>query len=347
MEPTSIQKCWKAVNDFSLYEVSNYGEVRNVKTGKLLKQQFRERDGFYHGVRLSKKGKISFFLVHRLVAIHFIDNPDNKPQVNHLGTKDQNEAWNLEWTTREENCKHAFKNITKQYLKPVIRTDPETGEQVNYKSLTEAATQTGYPKMSISQVCHNGKPYKGYQWQYTIVQEKCVDLLGEKWTHLFDSTYEEVNTFNYLVSNMGRVKTPKGNLRKIRKTGLVSLSRKKTNIYILIHRLVLMAWNVPNPEAKPEVDHIDSDWRNNQLDNLRWATTKENYANPNTPRKKIGVRVTNTLTDEVTVYDTIQDAVAAGYTEIGIHRVCSGKQVWHKRCTFEKIYPEVGSKRNT
>ncbi len=54
----------------------------------------------------------------------------------------------------------------------------------------------------------------------------------------------------------------------------------------LLNRLVIIAFNVPNPENKPEVDHIDSDTLNNKLDNLRWATGPENCNNPTTKLKK-------------------------------------------------------------
>lgn len=64
----------------------------------------------YLGVVLCKNGKTKLIAVHRLVAMHFIPNPENKPQVNHKnGVKNDNAAENLEWVTQSENMKHAVK----------------------------------------------------------------------------------------------------------------------------------------------------------------------------------------------------------------------------------------------
>lgn len=65
---------------------------------------------FYRRVYLSKGGKVSPYLVHVLVALHFIPNPFNKPQVNHInGNKNDNNFENLEWVTQSENMIHAIK----------------------------------------------------------------------------------------------------------------------------------------------------------------------------------------------------------------------------------------------
>ena len=76
----------------------------------------------YKMVALSKNNKIKWHFVHRLVAEAFLDNPDNKPCVNHIdGSKSNNNVDNLEWCTYGENLKHAFnvglRKPTNQYLK--------------------------------------------------------------------------------------------------------------------------------------------------------------------------------------------------------------------------------------
>lgn len=65
----------------------------------------------YEKVTLSKDGEKFYFTVHRLVALSFISNPNNKPHVNHIdGNKLNNRIDNLEWCTMSENMQHAFKN---------------------------------------------------------------------------------------------------------------------------------------------------------------------------------------------------------------------------------------------
>lgn len=108
-----------------LYQISNFGNVRSLPhtitveqkrykqprqmhwQGKPLRQH---PDGKgYLIVRPCKLGKSKTLLVHRLVALHFIPNPDNKPAVNHLDSNVfNNHASNLEWCTIAENNHHAL-----------------------------------------------------------------------------------------------------------------------------------------------------------------------------------------------------------------------------------------------
>ena len=104
---------WKDVEGFEgLYKVSNEGVVistpRNGAKGKVMKQYDMKRG--YRQYDLRKNGKRHHAYVHRLIAIHFIANPENKPFVNHIdGNKLNNNIENLEWVTSKENMQHAAK----------------------------------------------------------------------------------------------------------------------------------------------------------------------------------------------------------------------------------------------
>ncbi len=123
---------WKDVFNYEgTYQVSNTGKVRSldretkidtekrsyikINKSKVLKQ-VPDKDG-YLMVGLHLFGNAKTFKVHRLVAIHFHLNPENKPQVNHKdGDKTNNNDWNVEWATDVENKKHANETGLSRYL---------------------------------------------------------------------------------------------------------------------------------------------------------------------------------------------------------------------------------------
>lgn len=96
---------WRIIEEFPNYEVSNLGKVRSLRTGKLLKYDLYEQG--YYRVQLYKNNKKKNRRVHRLVALTFIPQIQDKPDVNHKNlNKLDNSAANLEWVTWEENNEH-------------------------------------------------------------------------------------------------------------------------------------------------------------------------------------------------------------------------------------------------
>lgn len=97
------------------YEVKTNGQVFNRVTGNELTHQINSEG--YHAIRLCIDGKPFTTFAHRLVAIAFIPNPENKPEVNHIdGNKDNNNLSNLEWVTSKENTAHAIAMGLKWYF---------------------------------------------------------------------------------------------------------------------------------------------------------------------------------------------------------------------------------------
>lgn len=165
---------WKEIKGYDgLYEVSNFGSVKSIDRlvihsnglifnykGNNLKQECVKNN--YRRVTLSKNNKQKRFHVHRLVALHFIPNPKNKPCVNHIdGDTSNNYVANLEWCTHSENEKHSYDVLGKinsnrklnQKQVEYIRTNCIKGiSQNHFYSAESIAKRMGVSKGTVLNV---------------------------------------------------------------------------------------------------------------------------------------------------------------------------------------------------
>ena len=108
---------WRAISGYPIYQVSDLGRVRRTDDWRIL-HQGKTRDG-YPRVSLSHNKKSCSHLVHRLVASELIENPQDKPCVDHTDRcKSNNFATNLRWSTRSENQINVGKrrNTTSEFI---------------------------------------------------------------------------------------------------------------------------------------------------------------------------------------------------------------------------------------
>lgn len=167
-----VDEEWRDVVGYEgLYIVSNYGEVKSLGNDKGRREKTMKthvcRNG-YEKLDLSKKGQpTKKVYVHRLVAMAFIPNPHNKPQVNHINCdKLDNKQENLEWVTRSENIAHAYATgLIKKNNKPVVATHRDTGKKLEFKSQTEASRELGIYMKIISNVL-KGKTTQSGKWRF-------------------------------------------------------------------------------------------------------------------------------------------------------------------------------------
>lgn len=184
-----MEEIWKDIKGYEEYfEISNIGRVRRKprivinKWGtntyikeKIISQQISNKGYCKVTLRKKKNTDIKTFFVHRLVATHFIDNPELKQQINHIdGDKTNNGVQNLEFCTQSENIKHAYKTglINKELknnkiCKPIIQYTLE-GEFIReWESIKKASEMLDISTTCIC-ACARGrqKTSGGYLWKY-------------------------------------------------------------------------------------------------------------------------------------------------------------------------------------
>lgn len=174
-----------------LYEISDDGKVWSCISHKYLKPKLNKG---YEQVNLYKEKVCKSFSVHRLVALAFIPNPENKREINHIDeNKLNNSVENLEWVTSKENANHGTRNqrirewvlahpilkdserlgyrkIKMAYGKSpieVAQIDISTGEIIaTYPSIAEAGRKNGFKNGSICWCClGKQKTAYGYKWK--------------------------------------------------------------------------------------------------------------------------------------------------------------------------------------
>lgn len=213
-----MEEIWKDITGFNgKYQVSSLSRIRTSQEyikcyyskkrmkNKILTQSNRLG---YLVVSLNDGKKAKQYSAHRLLAIEFIPNPDNKPFVNHInGVKSDNSLENLEWVTAKENSIHAVRVLkVNTYLKGKYNPQSKTIYQYNidgglartWGSIREAARH-GYKQCLVS-LCCNGKikSHKGYIWSIKKLDKSYFsDILIKK--DLIKTPIIKMDKFNNII----------------------------------------------------------------------------------------------------------------------------------------------------
>ncbi len=166
-----------------LYQISNKGRVKSMKRKvnhsssgfsnlpeKVLKPQ-KSGNGYCH-IGLYKDGKVKYLMIARLVAIHFIPNPENKPEVNHKnGDKSNNFDYNLEWNTSSENSQHSFDKGLQEKQKGTKNPSAKLTEKQVLK-IRELANDNGLTRKKIAE-------------RYNVTRQAINSIVWHKnWRHI-------------------------------------------------------------------------------------------------------------------------------------------------------------------
>jgi hypothetical protein len=302
------EELWKDVSDFPNYQVSTFGSIKNITDQKLLNMTIK---GGYCLVYLKNNKIQKSFRVHRLVAMAFIENPENKPEVNHKDKdKTNNNVSNLEWNTRTENVIHSKENsiITTNRNKAIFRIDKDTDEILEKYDSIELAGSWAFHNQ-LTKTIHNGRnsignciqgrsgSAYGFKWS---LENKNEDLEGEIWKEvIIDKVHAEKfdASKKHFVSSLGRFKNFYGVVMenyKVNESGYIRVFLHYKTFFL--HRLVALAF-LPNPEGKKQVNHKDGNKLNNTLENLEWCTNQENQIH------KVQIGLGNNFKRKIIQYD--------------------------------------------
>ena len=171
-----MKEIWKDIAGYEgLYQASDKGRIRslshyaknNVNGGQRMTKgrvltPYKLPSG-YLMVKLSKSEARKKISVHRLIALTFIDNKNNLPEVNHKdGDKSNNSIENLEWVSRKENQNHMYDHGLNKKAKPVECLE----DGARYRSILEASREKHISKQMIRESCILGRSSKGMHWRF-------------------------------------------------------------------------------------------------------------------------------------------------------------------------------------
>lgn len=276
---TNTIEVYKKIEGFSNYSVSNFGNIRNDITNKNLSTTTNRHRYLY--INLSdenKKQKTK--CVHLLVAQTFLKNDDiiNKTEINHKDRNSKNNhVDNLEWVSHSENVKHVIKTgrkISDNRIKCEIIS--QDGISKIYDSQTQIAREHNMEQSLLSYIMRN----KGGKFisnkdntEYTVrfIKNDNNDI---KWYNI------DIEGLKHLeVSKTGKIrnKLTKRLLNGSNDGRYIRIKSDKSHKEksFALHRIIALTF-IPNPDNKPNVNHLDGNTFNNAINNLEWATQSEN-----------------------------------------------------------------------
>lgn len=271
---------WRSLDHlgYSLYAVSSYGRVRNVKTNALLKTDSKAKD--YDSVQLRNASHVfQHQYVRRLVALTFLEAPKtaNHSRIEQIdkNTKNNHKS-NLRWATRQEIASHVKIRVRQNH--PVLQYTRNDEFVKKWDSMQQILEYNpSYCYENISACCREGKMTRNqaydYKWKY-----ESIELENEEWRTL---SIEHLN--DILVSNKGRVKT--NVIKKLSTYGTkvregyrcVSIKDKLLNFFKrkFVHELVAIAFLGPK-KSNQQVNHKNGNKEDNNVDNLEWCSISQN-----------------------------------------------------------------------
>ena len=281
-EELNDEQIWKNIPFIKNYKCSNMGQIRSFKNyiPKILKPLL-DKEG-YETITLSDNNNNINLLVHRIVALTFLENPLKLPEVDHINHKrNDNRVENLRWVTRKENVKNMKKIISKR-ARRIAKLDDKGNTISVYNSASEAALDMNVSCSSMTACARGENKYcKGFKFIYLDPNPKqYVSKRDEFFKIIKSDELDFLNSNNHFISNYGNFINRDGYL-------LSGSSLNGYRIYsfrnvlgdeisIGAHRLVSFFFIRGRTSDRCIVNHINENRQDNHYLNLEWCTLSEN-----------------------------------------------------------------------
>jgi transcriptional regulator with PAS, ATPase and Fis domain len=156
-----VKEVWKQIRYGKKFEISNKGNIRHIENQKNRRFSINKQTGVCT-IDLGKS-----MPVHKIVAEHFISNPNNYEYIKHIdGNKQNNSIENLKWDTLSEIVKESRKNNLRSDQKQIICKNLETNREITYNSLNETARQLNISPATLYRRIRDNQEIKGLLLRY-------------------------------------------------------------------------------------------------------------------------------------------------------------------------------------
>ena len=278
--------CWrdktddKVISNFSNYTISKKGTVTsycNIHAPQML-SPFKNENGYILVGLTSDDGKQLKMLVHRLVALTYLPNPKNLPEVDHIDRKrDNNNLENLRWVNKFEQAankkQHDPSKAVLQYSKDGLflgeyRSAEDAIRLLDLNVVPWSIRRNALKNRNVLKFVTNSYiwKFKEYKDLYSLQEgEEAVPVVGK-----FPGVV--LNYPEYLITNFGNI-IRRG--RKLSTTGIYPAC-KLAGTFFHVHKLVALFFVSGRTKINKEIDHLDQNKKNARFDNLEWVSHSEN-----------------------------------------------------------------------
>lgn len=314
------KELWKSLDFIGSpqYQISTFGNVKTILTEYITCGS--KNDGYMMTILSGNGRKKTQARIHRLVAEAFWPNTENKPTVDHIDRKkENNHILNLKWATYAEQRQNMINKPTNNSGRPVCQYDSNKNFIKYWDNIITASRKLGISHSQICNSCQNLiKTRAGFFWRY--YDDMCGDLPGEIWKDIPLLYWDD-----YLASNMGRIKKKTGKILNgcIRSNGYVMIQISVDGQYIseTAHRIIGYTFLNLNENLNMVVNHKNLIKHDNRVKNLKLDTQQYNiiHAVENGAIKAIKVNKLDLKNNIVVTYISIGEAareMSVSYTFI-------------------------------